>query len=372
MEEISVNSLVALWGLGIGLVLGATVQRTNFCAMGAISDVLLMGNWNRFRAWMLAIAVAIVGTQTLQLTGLVDLSRSIYQMPSFGWAGAIVGGLMFGFGMTLTGGCGNRTVARLGAGNLKSLVVFLVMGLFAYMTLRGLIAVARVRLEDFANVDLKPFGLKSQGIPEALARVTGISTDVATGIVLAVFALGLLWFCFSNRSFRSSLNDVVSGAIIGLVVIAGWYVTGVVGYDEFEPVRLESVTFVAPVGQSLVYLMTFTGATINFGIAVIGGVIAGSFAAAILSGAFRIEVFADAADMVRHLAGAALMGTGGVLALGCTIGQGITGNSTLSFGSLLALLFIIAGGVLGVRYLEEGSVGGALSRVFHQGFYRSL
>jgi uncharacterized membrane protein YedE/YeeE len=363
MEEISVNSLVALWGFGIGVVLGATVQRTNFCAMGAISDVVLMGDWNRFRAWMLAIAVAMIGTQVLQLVNLVDLSKSIYQMPSFGWAGAVIGGLMFGFGMTMTGGCGNRTVARLGAGNLKSIVVFLVMGIFAYMTLRGLIAVARVRLEAFANIDLKPFGLKSQGIPEALARTTGISPDFATGIVLAVFALGLLWFCFSDRSFRASLNDIISGIIIGIVVIAGWYVTGVVGSDEFEPARLESVTFVAPVGQSLVYLMTFTGATINFGIAVIGGVIVGSFAAATLAGAFRIEVFADASDMIRHLAGAALMGTGGVLALGCTIGQGITGNSTLSFGSLLALLSIVAGGVLGVRYLQEGSVGGALKAV---------
>jgi uncharacterized membrane protein YedE/YeeE len=363
MEDISVNTLVAMWAFGLGLVLGTVVQRTSFCTMGAISDIVLMGDWNRFRAWLLAIAVAMVGTQALSLSGLVDLSSSIYRMVNLGWASAIIGGLMFGFGMTMTGGCGNRTVVRLGAGNLKSIVVFLVMGIFAYMTLRGVIALARVELDSFTSLNMKSLGLQSQGIPELLASVTGMSKNAATGTVLAVVATGLLWFCFGDRSFRTSARNVVAGIVVGLVIVAGWYITGVIGNDEFDPVRLESVTFVAPVGESLLYLMTFTGSTISFGIAVVGGVIVGSFAASKLTGDFRIEVFADAADMIRHLVGAALMGTGGVLALGCTFGQGITGNSTLSLGSLLACVSIVLGGVLGIKYLEEGSLGGAIRAV---------
>jgi uncharacterized membrane protein YedE/YeeE len=363
MEEISVNTLVATWAFGLGIVLGAVVQRTGFCTMGAISDVVLMGDWNRFRAWMLAIAIAVIGTQALALSGRVDVSTSIYQMANLGWAGAIIGGLMFGFGMTMTGGCGNRTVVRMGAGNLKSIVVFLVMGLFAYMTLRGVIALARIELDALTSLDMGSFGLRSQGMPEVLAAVTGMSMRTARIALLVVVAVGLLWFCFGDRSFRASPRNIVAGVGVGLVVVAGWYITGVIGYDEFDPVRLESVTFVAPVGESLLYLMTFTGSKISFGIAVVGGVIVGSFAAAKFAGEFRFEVFADAADMIRHLIGAALMGTGGVLALGCTFGQGITGNSTLSLGSLLAFASIVLGGVLGIKYLEEGSLGGAIRAV---------
>jgi uncharacterized membrane protein YedE/YeeE len=322
-----------------------------------------MGDWNRFRAWLLAIAVAMVGTQALSLSGLVDLSMSIYQMANLGWAGAVIGGLMFGFGMTMTGGCGNRTVVRLGAGNLKSILVFLVMGVFAYMTLRGVIAIARIELDSLTSVNMESLGMQSQGTPELLASLTGMSKNAAIWTVLAVFASALLWFCFRDRSFRASARNIVAGVAVGLVVVAGWYITGVIGYDDFDPVRLESATFVVPVGESLLYLMTFTGSKINFGIAVVGGVIVGSFAASRLAGDFRVEVFADAADMTRHLIGAALMGTGGVLALGCTFGQGITGNSTLSLGSLLAFASIVLGGVLGIRYLEQGSLGGAIRAV---------
>jgi uncharacterized membrane protein YedE/YeeE len=367
MEGMSINGLVALCGFGLGIVFGAIVQRTNFCTMGGISDGVLMGNWNRFRAWMLAIAIAIIGTQALQMTGVINLSKSIYQTANFGWAGAIIGGLMFGFGMVLGGGCGNRTVVRFGAGNLKSLVVLLMLGLFAYMTLRGLIALARVELEGATNVDLRSAGLATQGIPDIVSAVLGVSMAVIRPVIAAIAAVALLVFCFKSAAFRTSGRDIAAGLVIGAVVIGGWYITGVIGHDEFEPTRLESVTFVAPVGQSLQYLMTFTGSKINFGIAVVGGVIAGAFLMAKLRGEFRIEAFGGAADMLRHLVGGALMGTGGVLALGCTIGQGITGNSTLALGSLIAILSIIAGGVLGIRYLEEGSLGGAVKAVFARG-----
>jgi uncharacterized membrane protein YedE/YeeE len=358
-EEISVNTQVATLAFVLGGVFGATAQRTDFCTMGSLSDIVFMGDWSRFRAWMLAIAVAIAASQGLELAGIVDLGDSIYRSSNLGWLGAIIGGLMFGFGMTLAGGCANKTLVRLGGGNLKSIVVVLVLGIFAYMTLRGLIGLARVELEAFSNVDVSELGAANQGIPELLALL-GLSADLTRPLVALVVAGLLTWFCFKDPGFRGSARHVIAGIIIGLTVGLSWIATGIVGADDFEPVPLASMTFVAPIGDGLQYLMTFTGATINFGIAAVGGVVVGSFLSSLQQGAFRIESFVDSSDMINHLIGAALMGTGGVLALGCTVGQGITGMSTLSLGSLIAIAAIILGGVLGLKYQEEGNLSGAV------------
>ena len=315
---------------------------------------------------MLATGTAVLISQAMQLAGAVDLNRSIYLGATLGWAGAIVGGLMFGFGMTLAGGCGNKTLVRLGAGNLKSLFVAIVIGIFAYMTLRGLLGVVRVQLNGATGIDLSGVAA-SQGIPDLLAGLTGVAADTLRWIVALLLGGGLLIFCFKDKAFRASPRDIAAGLIVGALVPAAWYATGVIGFDDFDPAPLASFTFVAPTGESLIYLMTFTGATINFGIAVIGGVIAGSFLMAQATRGFRFESFTDSGDMLRHIVGAALMGTGGVLAMGCTIGQGITGMSTLALGSIIALASIIAGGVWGLKYLEEGSLGGALKAVIQRG-----
>ena len=360
MEDFPVGTLVAGLGFGLGLILGFTVQRTNFCTMGALSDVVFMGDWNRMRSWLLAIAVAILGSQALQASGAVDLDEAIYLTPNLGWAGAIIGGLIFGFGMTMTGGCGTKTLVRLGAGNMKSVVVALFLGIFAYMTLRGLIGLARLELEALTVIDLEARGMATQGIPALLAGL-GAPEQVARLFTIVVIAGGLSWFCFKSAEFRDSKRDMVAGLIIGALIPAAWWVTGVIGYDDFDPTPLASLTFVSPVGESLQYLMTFTGSTINFGIAVVGGVILGAFVAAKSAGEFRLEAFADRGDMARHMVGAALMGTGGILALGCTVGQGISGLSTLALGSLIALLSIMAGAVLGFRYLEDGRLSAIFS-----------
>ncbi len=365
MEEYPVVYIVSALGFGLGGLFGATAQRTHFCTMGAISDIYFIGDWNRFRAWMLALAIAMIGSQYLHLSGALDLTGSIYLSPTLGWAGAIIGGLLFGFGMSIGGGCGNKTLVRLGAGNLKSLVVAVILGVFAYMTLRGLIGLGRVELEAISSIDLSEYGMATQGIP-GLLTAFGMDESMSRLASVVCISGGLLWFCFKNAEFRASRTDVVSGIIIGLLIPAAWYVTGVIGYDDFDPTPLASFTFIAPVGEGLQYLMTFTGSTINFGIAVVAGIITGSFISAKISGEFKFESFHDSADMGRHLTGGALMGTGGVLALGCTIGQGVTGMSTLSIGSLIALLSIIAGGVFGMKYLEEGTLQGAVASLFER------
>ena len=366
MEEVPTIIIVSFLGLVVGIIFGGTAQRTNFCTMGAISDIVFMGDWNRFRAWMLSIAVAILGSQALHMSGTLDLADSIYLTPNLGWAGAIIGGLLFGFGMTLTGGCGNKTLVRLGAGNLKSLVVALFLGISAYMTLRGLTGLARVEIEDSLNVNLETLGMTDQSLPAFLNLIGFTELAARFGVIFVIVGL-LLWFVFKSGEFRRSRADLTGGIIIGLMVPAAWYITGVVGFDEFEPTPLTSLSFVAPVGESIQYLMTFTGSTINFGIAVVVGVILGSFIAAKLAGEFRIEAFTDPHDMVRHMIGGTIMGVGGVMALGCTVGQGITGMSTLALGSVIALLAILCGGYFGMKYLEEGTFGGAFGAVFSRG-----
>ena len=331
----------------IGIVFGAVANKTNFCTMGAVSDWVNMGDKNRLRAWFMAIGLAIVLSQAMQAQGLIDLSEAIYLTSNFGWLGYIVGGLLFGIGMTLASGCGQRTLVRVGGGNLKSLVAMLFLGLTAYMTMRGLLALVRVNVIEVSNVSLD---LPNQGIGTLLGAAIGMEdTTVINWAVTAVIGGGLILYALASRDFRRSFDNLLAAIAIGLIIPAGWYVTGVVGFDDFEPVRLESYTFIAPTAESLQYLMTYTGSTINFGISAVFGVILGSFLYVILTGKFRVEYFVGRDDMLRHIFGGMLMGFGGVLAMGCTVGQGITGLSTLALGSLMALVSIIFGSAVTMK-----------------------
>jgi hypothetical protein len=353
--------VLVLSGLVIGALFGAVVQRTNFCSMGAISDAVALGDKKRLRAWLLAIAVAIVGTNALLVSGLVAIDKSFYLAPRVAWIAMLLGGLLFGFGMVLAGGCASRTVVRVGAGSLKSFIVFIVMGLVGYMTARGLLYYVRTSVE-VAGTDLSKIGVPSQGLPSLAASLFGLSTGTAIGIVAALVAAAIIVWCIRDRAFRGSARDVVAGLALGALVTAGWAATGWLAADEFEPLPPASLTLIGPAGDTLQYLMTFTGAKISFGIAVVFGILIGSFGAAIASRTFRIEMFADRNDMLRHMGGAALMGFGGVMAAGCTVGQGLTGVATLGIGSLLAFGGIVAGAVLSVRLLMWRMERAALDR----------
>lgn len=340
---------------GLGAAFGAVAQRTRFCTMGAIADVMSMGDWARARMWALAAAVAMLGFSAMVALGWVKAADAVVGGPRLLWGSAIAGGLMFGFGMTLASGCGSRNLVRLGGGNLKSLVVLLVLGLSALVALRGLTAVARVRWFDPLALDLG----RAQDLPTLLAPWLG-DAAAALGPLLA---LAIVAWVLRHPDGRSAA--VLGGGIgVGLVVAALYAVSGRLGFvaedpSTLEPLfvatnsrRLESLSLVGPVGWTLDWLMLFSDASkrVTLGIASVGGIVAGAAAAALADRSFRWEGFGRVDDLALHLVGAALMGTGGVMALGCTIGQGVSGVATLALGSFIALAAIVAGGVLGIRY----------------------
>jgi len=354
--------LVAGFAFALAFVFGAVANRTNFCTMGAIVDISVFGDWRRMRMWALAIAVAMAGTGILVTAGLIDTAKTIYTVPQVRWVSALVGGFLFGFGMTLASGCGSKTLVRAGAGNLKSVVVMLVLGVSAYMTLKGLFAVWRVNALDPWRFDVATFGAATSDLP-ALAAAFGapVLAKVALPFVLAA-ALGV--FVFKDAEFRATREMIAGGIVIGLVVVGGWYVSGHLGYLAEDPStleekffatnsgRMESFTFVSPVAFTLELLMFWsdTSRIVTFGIASVLGMLAGSAAYALASRTFRWEGFGSVEDVGNHIVGATMMGFGGVTALGCTIGQGITGVSTLAIGSFLALAAIILGCVMALRY----------------------
>jgi uncharacterized protein len=354
--------VVASLAFALAFVFGAVANRVNFCTMGAVTDIVNFGDWRRMRMWVLAIAVAIAGSAVLATLGLVDLSKSIYTGASVAWLSALVGGFLFGFGMTLSSGCGSKTLIRAGAGNLKSWVVLFVLAIAAYMTLKGLFAVWRTTALDPWKIDFAGFGAKTSDLP-ALLGAAGLGATAKLWVPAVVVVL-LLVYVFKDREFRTTPELIVGGAVIGLVIVGGWYVSGHLGYLAEDPAtleekfvatnsgRLESYSFTSPVAYTLELLMFWSDQSriVTFGIAGVLGMLAGSAAYALASRTFRWEGFGSVEDVANHIVGGIMMGFGGVTALGCTIGQGLTGISTLAFGSFLAFGAIIAGCVAAVRY----------------------
>jgi uncharacterized membrane protein YedE/YeeE len=315
--------------------------------MGAISDVVNMDDWSRVRQWVCAAAVAMVGFNALTDFGLIDPSKTLYASTRLMWLSTLLGGLMFGYGMVIASGCGNKTLVRIGGGNLKSVVVFVVMGVSAFATLKGITAVLRASTVDTLFVDM-PAGanLSVLGIP-------------SLGYFLA--ALMLLW-TLRNQEFRSS-DSLLAGVGVGSLVVAMWWVSGHLGFVSEHPEtldavylgtnsgRIEAFNFVAPVAYTLDWLMFYSDSSkvLNTGVAAVAGVILGSTVSALQTKTFRWEGFASPRDLAQHLIGSVLMGVGGVTAMGCTFGQGLSGLSTLSLNSVIAVLAIVLGAVVSLR-----------------------
>jgi uncharacterized membrane protein YedE/YeeE len=308
------NGEVALASFVLGAGFGALARWSGFCLRGAVEDALTTPEAPRTRVFLLAMVVALMSVQALVAWGHLDLSKAVVLPTSLFWGGALLGGTLFGVGMVLTGGCGTRMLVLAAGGNLRSVVVFVVFGFVAYATIRGILAPTRAALMAASSVTLG-----RQTLPLAVG-----------GGVLAAALTFILWRPVAMR-------QLLAGALIGALVPAGYLITAVLGHDDFDPTVVESLNVTRGGGDSLIYLLTWTGSKINFGIAFVAGIVVGAVLVAALRREFRLEGFERPADMLRYALGGALMGVGGVLALGCTVGNGLTGIASLAPTSFIAL-----------------------------------
>ena len=364
MQAVNIDVLgkSVLWcTFAITFVLGAVMQKTGFCSMGAVSDVFIMSSWDRMKQWFLAIGVAIIGFTLMSYAGLIDPLKSFYTGSKFLWLSTLVGSLLFGFGMVLASGCGSKTLVRIGGGNLKSVIVFLVLGLAAYMTMRGFLGVIRINTLDTVFLSFST----PQDLPSLLSGPLGIARShlhLGLGLLISFIFIA---YALSKRSFWT-FENLFAGTVVGLAICAIWWVSGNLGHVAEDPTtleevflmtnsgRMESLSFVAPYAYSLDWLMMYsdTSKVLTLGIVAVIGMISGSALIALVTRSFRWESFRNTEDTANHLVGATLMGFGGVTALGCTVGQGLSGVSTLSLASFLALPGFILGAYLALLYLQ--------------------
>ena len=363
--ELEITQKVLLYGFVLAVVMGVVVNKTNFCTMGAVSDMVNMGDKSRFRAWLFAIVISIIGVIVMEYMGLVELDpmRPPYRAAVFDWSRYILGGLMFGVGMTLGGGCGNKTLIRIGGGNIKSIFVLVIAAIFAYlMTKTDLYGVVFYSWMNPIAIDLAVSDIPGQDLGSLVAKAAG-STEVINFRLIAggLFALLLLFYIFKSSDFFKSFDHVFGGLVVGLCVVGAWYVTGgPIGQEWLEEVEMmdqrplgvgvQSFSFTNPMGETLDYAINGAPSMmITFGMMALFGVIVGSFLYSVISRKFRIEWFNSFGDFINHSIGGVLMGIGGILAMGCTIGQGVTGFSTLAIGSMMAFTCFILGSALTMK-----------------------
>ena len=369
--QLDLYSQSLLWAFGLSVIFGAIANKANFCTMGAVSDWVNIGDLSRLRAWFLAIATAIIGVGILEYSGSIDMSLTTsndtsnppYRSANFIWLRHLVGGLMFGVGMTLASGCGNKTLVRLGEGNMKSLVVVAIMGIAAWWMLFSNFGYT-VFLQWMLplSIDFSQHDIAGQDITAVLAGVSGSATPLLGLSIALLLGLALLFWVLRARDFRENRELLSAGLIIGLLIVIGWYVTagpsGQALLDELDFMDqrpfftgAQSLTFIGPSGHVAQYLKEgFAAIYLTFGVATLAGVIVGSFLYTLIFRKLRIEWFVTWNDFMMHAIGALLMGIGGVLAMGCTIGQGISGVSTLALGSIVTLVAIVAGSAATMKY----------------------
>ncbi|MDW8341623.1 MAG: YeeE/YedE family protein [Geminicoccaceae bacterium] len=351
IAELDPPALLVLGGILLGAGFGALAQASHFCIMGSLADLVLFGSARRLRSWLLAIAVAILGTQLAAWLGLVPLAESRHLAPAIALGPAILGGLAFGFGMVLAGGCASRSLVRAASGSLEALVVLLVMAVASWAAQLGPLAPLHRALREATTLELA----RPQALSEPLAALSGTGSEEARLLLGLLLGLALFLFCFADPRFRGRRAEVATGFGLGLLVVAGWLWTGWLARDPFEPAGPQSLSYVGPVAESLLYVVTGESRA-PFGPALVLGTVAGAAAVALARGGFRLRAGEGAAGLGRPLLGAVLMGVGGAMAMGCTIGQGLSGVSTLGASSLVATLAIVAGGTWALRWLETGSL----------------
>ena len=363
--EFDIHFKVLLSVFAVALVMGALIAKTNFCTMGAVSDWVNMGDTGRIRSWLFAIAVAAGGLALLEFAALIALPGNTmppYRTAQFAWLRYLLGGFLLGIGMTLASGCPTKSLVRIGGGNLKSVFVVAAISAVAYlMFTTEFFNVAVMSWIGPTAIDLTRYQISGQNIDAIVSGLAGTDPKLTRAIIGAVVIGALLWFVFRSADFRSSFDNILGGAVVGLAVLAGWFITGGPAGEDWRAaaafaaerpsrVDVQSFTFITPIGDAGRYLFEPARfSLLNFGIMGVFGVLLGSFLYSVLSRGLRLEWFVSYRDFVNHVAGGVLMGFGGFLAMGCTIGQGVTGVSTLALGSFIAVAAMIAGAALTMK-----------------------
>lgn len=379
-EDFTSAQSVFLWStFAIALIMGAVANKTSFCTMGAVSDWVNMNDTGRMRAWVLAIAVGVLGVMGLEAAGMVNVTNTFppYRQTNFVWLENALGGILFGIGMTLASGCGSKTLIRVGGGNLKSVMVLLVIAVIAYFMINPFPGSDKTLYSTLFYPWTSP---ATVALPTNQDLGAMLFTDnAATGRMVMGALIGgvLLIWAFKSAEFRGSFDNILGGLVVGLAVLAAWYVTSNItvnadgdvmtlqayaqDWDLYAPgdavkpastaaLASQSFTFINPMGQALGYAVSgFNRTLLTFGVMALAGVIAGSLLWSLISRSFRFEWFASGRDFVNHFIGAILMGFGGVLAMGCTIGQAVTGFSTLALGSIITFIAIVLGSALTMK-----------------------
>ncbi len=345
LDYLSEPVLVALFGLIGGVFLGLAARIGRFCTLGAIEDLYYGENSLRLAMWGIAIGVAVLSTYGLAATGLLDLDQTLYLSRAWNPLSSIIGGLMFGYGMALAGNCGYGALARLGGGDLRSFLIVLVMGISAYVTLNGPLSGLRI----WAFGSPQPVS-QTPSYAQAFASMSGLP---AATIGIAIGAL-VLAGTLLRRDLRTNLSYVLWGGIVGFCITAGWAGTSWVAANGFDATAVVSHTFSAPLGETLIYTMTSSGNYVTFGTGSVFGVVLGAVLGSVLKGHFRWEACDDPRELRRQILGAAIMGAGSVIAVGCSVGQGLSAMSVLSYGAPVTLACIMLGAAIGLRQLIWG------------------
>ena len=345
LELFTDSTLTAMVGLFGGILLGLAARVGRFCTLGAIEDVFYGGSSVRLSMWGISIGVAVIGTFGFSAMGYIPLEDTLYLARTWYPISSILGGLMFGYGMALAGNCGYGALARLGGGDLRSFVIVLVMGLSAYIALGGPLSALRVTLLGGSEPAQSTMSFA------ALAHnITGLSMDVSGMALGFAILIGTL----TNRSLRQSPKSIFWGAIVGVAIVTGWIGTSWIAANGFEAVPVLSHTFSAPIGETMLYVMTSSGNSISFGTGSVVGVLIGAFIGSLYKGHFRWEACDDPRELRRQLLGAFLMGIGAVIAIGCSVGQGLSAFSVLAFSAPLTFAAIIVGAMIGLKQLILG------------------
>ncbi len=348
LDLVSEPVLTALVGLLGGIALGLAARLGRFCTLGAIEDIFYGGSSLRLRMWGIAIGVAIIGTFALSAIDWLDLSTTLYLGRAWNPSASIFGGLLFGYGMALSGNCGYGALARLGGGDLRSFMIVVVMGIFAYITLGG--PLAPLRLMVFGDAVPTPY-------TPSIAHTAAIATDLTVETIGIAIGFIILTATLMNREIRTAYSTIFWATVVGLSIVSGWAGSAWINATGFEDLPVISHTFSAPIGETILYAMTSSGNSLSFGTGSVVGVLLGAFIGSLIKGHFRWEACEDPRELRRQIIGAALMGIGAVVAIGCSVGQGLSAFSTLAFSAPITFIAILIGAWVGLKQLIVGLSG---------------